>query len=367
MNITRITKFEDSPDLADWNRLTDDSPFRQWEWLSAWCETFGAERELMVLLVHNESNDLVAIAPWYVHQSKTRGRVVRFLGDGKACSDYMSILVDEKDAVDAVAAIGRWMAASGRGENGPSCKWNVLDFDGVVQADPTLSALMNAIGVESDVLESPCEHTWVVPLQSSWDEYLAARGKRRRNMLRKITKNFIASERAEIQFVETEADYQEFLTSLIRLHTMRRQDLGCDGCFAHDRFADFLTKATRRLFDVGKLWMTQLKIDGEVAANAVGVRDGNTLYLYQCGFDPKFSECRPGWIQNIFTLQKAIEEGIESIDFLRGDELYKSQLGGEPTTLVRLRVSAPTVVAKVRNTIALVAANIYHAMPLKSN
>lgn len=366
MKITCIKKFEDLPISTEWNRLAGDSPFRSWEWLSSWWEAFGADLELMVVLVHRDSDELVAIAPWYVHKSKTRGRVIRFLGDGKACSDYMGILVDPNCADEVMIELGTWMAANGLGKNGCEQKWNVLDFDGISTEEVTVPALFDGVGISDHVIESVSEHTWTVTLQETWDAYLMQRGKRRRNMLRKIEKNFITNGRAEIRYAKTLEEAEEFLQSLIRLHTMRRQDLGCDGCFSHDRFTDFLNTATRRLQRAGKLWMTQLHIDGEVAANAFGIRQGNAIYLYQCGFDTKFTDCRPGWIQNIFIIKTAIDEGIQAVDFLRGDELYKSQLGGVPTQLLRKRASAPTVVARVRNSIALFAGKVYHAMPIVS-
>lgn len=364
MKISCITKFENLPTPAEWNRLAGDSPFRSWEWLSSWWDAFGSDLELMTVLVHHDSGELVAIAPWYVHQSKARGRVVRFLGDGKACSDYMGILVSPDDAEEVIAELSPWLEECGLGNNGADKKWNVLDLDGVSADDVTTPTLFHAIS--DHVIETVSEHTWTVSLPETWDDYLAGRKKRRRNFLRKIEKNFIKNGRAEIRYAETPEQAEAFLDSLIQLHTMRRQDLGCDGCFSHDRFTDFLETAMQRLQKAGKLWMTQVTIDGEVAANCFGIRQGDAIYLYQCGFNTKFTECRPGWIQNIFILQTAIDEGIKSVDFLRGDELYKSQLGGVPTQLLRLRVSAPTIVARVRNSVALFAGKVFHAMPMGS-
>lgn len=355
MKVTCVKQRQDLPSAADWNRLAAGSPFRSWEWLSSWWETYGADVEILVPTVHSESGELTAIAPWYIDISRTRGRVIKTFGDGKVCSDYTGILVNPEHKEDVAVVVSDWLRNSGSGAFGNAFNWDALEFDGVAENDTTTSRLLDHLYPNARFEKSTSEHTWTVSLPSTWDEYLAARSKRRRNVLRRIEKQFIGSGRATIQFAESAREVEQFFGSLVKLHTQRRGDLGCDGCFSHARFDEFLRLAAGRLLDADKLWLSQMSIDGELAASSFGIRESDAVYLYQCGFASKFNECKPGWIQNIFNLHRAIEMDMDRFDFLRGDEAYKSQLGGEPVELLRYRGAAPTFVSRVRHDISSLA------------
>lgn len=364
MKLTCVKRREDLPFFADWNRLANGSPFRSWEWLSSWWETYGSDVEIMAPLVHSDDGELVAIAPWYIDISRTRGRVIKTFGDGKACSDYTGILVDPSHADEAIATIGEWLQQSGTGRLGATFNWDALEFDGVAESEATTVRLLEHVCPNSRFEKASSMHTWTVSLPGSWDEYLAARSKRRRNVLRRMARQFIESGRATVKFASSKDEVDEFFVSLVSLHTQRRKELGCGGCFSFDRFDEFLRLAANRLFDSDKLWLSQVWIDGEVAANSLGIRESDAVYLYQCGFASKFESLKPGWIQNILNLQQAVELEIRRFDFLRGDEAYKSQLGGEPTELFRYRGAAPSLVSRVRHDLSSLAKTAFRSLPI---
>lgn len=364
MKITCIKRREDLPSVTDWNRLARGSPFQSWEWLSSWWETYGSDVEIMVPLVHSNAGELVGIAPWYIDISRTRGRVIKTFGDGKACSDYTGILVDPAHETEVAMTISEWLKASGSGGFGQTYNWDALEFDGVSESETSTVIMLDHLYPQSRFKKSSCMHTWTVALPATWDGYLAARSKRRRNVLRRMERQFITSGRATVQYASSVREVDEFFQSLVQLHTQRRRDLGCAGCFAYNRFDDFLHLAANRLLHAGKLWLSQMSIDGEVAASSFGIQESDAVYLYQCGFDSKFSEIKPGWMQNVFNLQRAIEQGIDRFDFLRGDESYKSQLGGVPTELFRYRAAAPTLVSRVRHDISSLAKSAIRSLPI---
>jgi hypothetical protein len=107
------------PLAADWDRLARGVPFRSWAWLSGWWRHYGVPLRiasgrggLCVLVVFDGLDTPVGIAPWYWRQSAARGRVVRFLGLGDVCSDYLSVLCQPtlEEPVAAAATLGRGRA-----------------------------------------------------------------------------------------------------------------------------------------------------------------------------------------------------------------------------------------------------------------
>src|SRR5689334_16875303 len=96
----RIERFTDEHQLASlraaWNALARGVAFRSYEWLESWWRTYGAgpNRQLCVLGAFGADGRLAGVAPWYLEATPLGGRVLRFLGSGEVCSDYMSVLCD---------------------------------------------------------------------------------------------------------------------------------------------------------------------------------------------------------------------------------------------------------------------------------
>ncbi len=88
-----------APYADDWDRLSAGVPFRSWAWLSSWWRHYGPARSggpdgprLSVLCVFDLDDTLVGLAPWYLDGSGPAGRVMRLLGSGEVCSEYLSLL-----------------------------------------------------------------------------------------------------------------------------------------------------------------------------------------------------------------------------------------------------------------------------------
>jgi CelD/BcsL family acetyltransferase involved in cellulose biosynthesis len=49
------------------------------------------------------------------------------------------------------------------------------------------------------------------------------------------------------------------------------------------------------------------------------------LYAYLCGFDPEYAKYRPGHLAFKNLIKYGIDKKLKEVDFLRGDEEYKSR------------------------------------------
>src|SRR4030042_5175051 len=85
-----------------WNDLLSqsesDNIFLTWEWVFNWWQVYGNRKELRVLVVRDHHEDIVAIAPFYVHVQKFFNSLsvneVRFLGTGEDVSpDYLDFII----------------------------------------------------------------------------------------------------------------------------------------------------------------------------------------------------------------------------------------------------------------------------------
>lgn len=106
-----------SPLASAWNELAGGVPFRRWEWVETWWRHYGCREdgspkpgcELFVLTVWDDNDELIGIAPWYRILTRSGARVVRFLGDGEVCSDYVSILCRNGKEEHVTEALADWL------------------------------------------------------------------------------------------------------------------------------------------------------------------------------------------------------------------------------------------------------------------
>jgi CelD/BcsL family acetyltransferase involved in cellulose biosynthesis len=68
-----------------------------------------------------------------------------------------------------------------------------------------------------------------------------------------------------------------------------------------------------------------LDLDGVPAASWYGFSLGDTVYHYQCGRDPRWEQARVGSVLMGFIIRRVIERGYRRLDFLRGEEPYKTE------------------------------------------
>ncbi|NUQ61909.1 MAG: GNAT family N-acetyltransferase [Pirellulales bacterium] len=359
MQVLRYSNLDQLVPLAgDWDRLTRAVPFRSWAWTTTWWRHYGtlkegpAGRQLFVLGVRDEGDRLVGLAPWFVHRSASHGNVVRFLGTGEVCTDYLSVLC-ESDKLDAVAAaLADWLT---RAANGPGPdRWDLLCWEGVDAEDQAVRRVSDEFAQRGHTIHSrPGPNCWRIELPASWEEHLAALSKDHRKQLRRTERDYVATGRAVLHTVAGKRDLETALPILIDLHQRRRQELGEPGCYRSRRFAAFHPDVMPQLLENGQLQLHWIELDGRPAAAEYHLAGGGVVYAYQAGIEPDLLEHAPGRLANMMTIRRAIEMGYRAFDFLRGDEPYKAHWRAQPRAGIELRVVPNRVSARLRHTVWL--------------
>jgi CelD/BcsL family acetyltransferase involved in cellulose biosynthesis len=340
------------PYAPAWNCIARHVPFRRWEWLSAWWRQYGQGRPLFVLAVfHGES--LVGLAPWFIDACGARGRMLRFLGVGEVCSDYLSVLATAEHEEAVATALANWLSQSADAtdvEGQPAPAWDLLELEAVCASDRMTACLAEQL-VEHDfaIHRRRTVNCWRIELPATWEEYLDSLGKTHRRQMRQIDQQSLRSGRAVMRFAASPEEFERGWEILVDLHQRRRQSLGQPGCFASPQFAAFLREAADGLFREGALDLGWVEIDGKPVAAEFDPLGDRVTYSYQSGIDPDALDQKPGHIAHLAILRRAIESGQRAFDFLRGDEVYKARLRGEPRPLLDLRLAPPRVGSRIRH------------------
>jgi len=339
LHVTCISARELPENLADdWNRLAADMPLRRWEWLAPWWRHYRAPGDrLCLLIVRDENNEVVGIAPWYQTRTLLEGNSLRFLGDNEICTDYQTFLSIPEQANAVVAAIHDWLLCAGQHE------WDTLDWRGMLATDPllaNLTARLHDAGAKSR--QRSQENSWRVELPETWSQFTnGTLTKKRREKLKTLERKYVLTGRAKLQTLTNPSELDNYLDILQRLHQSRRADLGQAGCFANPTFKIYHRDVAVRLLAEDRLLLHVLELDDTPAAAMYCLRGSGGIFQYQCGMDSSRAQLQPGWICQMLAMQQSLEQGARFWDFLRGDEPYKAAWGAKALPLVQQRLAAP--------------------------
>ena len=357
MQIRRIRNVDELSTLtSDWNRLCAGVPFRSVEWLMTWWRHYEPAMsmdhrkvELYVLCV-SEGNELIGLAPWYIERSLSGGQIVRFLGSGEVCSDYLNILCQEIRQTAVAEALADWLTRSCKSTGSQSDGWDIIELTGVDACETMPRQLADQLhqrGAEIQSFET--ENTWRIELPATLDEFLGELSKSHRKQLRQFQRRFFDTNRAVLRTVDHVDRFETGWRILTDLHQRRLQSLGKPGCFQSNTFEQFHRAVTELFFRQGRLGLHWLEFDGRPVAAEYQILGDDVVFAYLGGIEPDALECEPGRLITFATLQRAIEDEYRGFDFCRGDEPYKSHWRATPRANVSWRVVSTRSSARLRN------------------
>lgn len=343
----------------EWSRLSCESPMQSLEWLATWWSCYAnASRELFVV-VAREDDELIGVAPWYIELRRNR-RVVRWLGDGRVCSDHMSLLSLASHRRRFTEALVRWLL------NDTNDRWNEVQLE-AIDADNTACRKLIDVLVSAGCLPVKTEQTGncYVDLPPTFEAYLMAISKNHRKRCRRWDKLFFQSGRARIHVATTPDDCLANWQALVQLHNTRRSSLGQQGAFEDPSFAGFHQQVIPKLAALGNVQLRVLEVDGRPMAAEYQLQDEHSWYAYQSGLSEAGEDVSAGSLSILAMVKDAIAAGCQRLDFLRGDEPYKFSWGAVHRSAYSITLRRPSYAAQLltlRDSAWMAAKRIKRAM-----
>ena len=115
-------------------------------------------------------------------------------------------------------------------------------------------------------------------------------------------------------------------------------------------FAESLAK-------VGRLYAFVVRCGGEVVAGAINATHGKRVWAFFSAYDAKFHRASPGILLMTEYTQRALDDGFEEVDYLRGNETYKFEFA-----TMYARLSRFTGAATLQGRLALSAVRLQMAL-----
>ncbi|MFJ3962794.1 GNAT family N-acetyltransferase [Streptomyces sp. NPDC090036] len=305
-----------------WNRLfrgcPTATPFQSHAWLHSWWLSYGKDGRLRIVLVRR-GDELVGVAPlMLVHRP-----MPLLVPLGGPITDYFDVLVAEEHAAQVVPALARGLHRAARGA--------VVDLREVRPGAAAEELYRQWPGVSSRLADSTCMELPTLPFDELVKRMPASGAQRVRAKLRKTDAAGI--EEHEV----TEQEVPRAVRTLLRLHEKQWRGRGVTPEHLRPRFAEHLTRATRRMVRAGESRLTEFRLDGKVvAANVTLLSSGlSGGYLYGADPDLRTRKVDVATLLLRYEAGRALAEGRPVVSFLRGNEPYKNHW--RPETVVNQR------------------------------
>lgn len=317
----------------EWNPLlhhsVSDTIFLTWEWQSTWWEHLG-EGELYLVAVRDGSQ-LSGIAPLYLTTSDDGLNELSIVGC-RDVSDYLDLIAASGQEEKVYSALLDWLGSN----EAPA--WDQADLCNIPAASPTHSLLADMAAAQGYQVQTEVEDVCpIIPLPSTWDEYLSSLDGKQRHEIRRKIRKAEGSEQVNWYVVDEERDLAAEMGAFIELHQKSAVD---KHQFMDAQMKGFFHAVAQVLHEAGWLQLAFIEINGDKAATMLNFDYRDSILVYNSGFDPqKYAWLSPGIVILAYCIQRAIELGRAKFDFMRGDEEYKLRFGGQPTEVYRLLIA----------------------------
>ncbi len=312
---------------AGWDKLAQrgmtDTPFQWLGYQRAWWEHLQPDgAKLITIATRNNEGELLGVGCFFLLDGR-----LHFNGCIEE-SDYLDLIAPAAQAEAVWQSTLECLAASS------AFVWNALDLCNIPQDSPSLTVLPAlASQFNYEFHSAIAEVCPVITLPDSFESYLdSLDSKQRRELSRKLRK----AEAAEITTTVVGAtdtidqEVESFL-DLLQKSTFEKHD------WLDERRRALFHDVAREAHKAGSLQLMFTELDGQRAAALFNFDYKNRIWVYNSGLDPTaFTSLSPGVVLTAAAIERAIDLGRETLDFLRGDEEYKYRFGAVDTKIYRV-------------------------------
>ena len=298
-------------------RLKWPSPFVLPGWMRAWQEVFAPQAELWIRSFQ-KGEEVVGVAPLLVEN-----RTARLIGGPDVC-DHLDLAAAGSRTVE----FSRALLDYARIEGIERLELNPLRPDSAVMKvlAPVAREKGYAVSIGEDDL------LFEVELPGSWDEYLQILTGKQRHEVRRKLRRLENSAAAGFRVLEAPEAVRAAMDDFFVLFRQNRED---KAAFMSGRMEAYF----RRLAEyVPGMRIGFLDVDGAPAAGVLCCDHEGTRYLYNSGYDHRLAQLSVGLLCKVFSIRESMARGLKRYDFLKGNEIYKRQLGGKPVPIYSCRI-----------------------------
>ncbi len=312
----------------EWNSLVSamhlPSVFLTWDWITTWIEHFGHHYNLLILFVHDEDK-LTAIFPLAERTMRLEDgviptRTITMCGALELYPDHLDLICSNREkAHKSLKAIFDFLSRAYR-------KWDTISLP-YLSSTGHLASYLSSMKCR-DMTTRFEGKTWApyITLDGGVNAFLAQNfNNKRRHELRRQSRVLYEDRKATFRSITDSKQIDEAIGHLVRLHLARKDDIDVTSTFATSALVEFHREVASRFYRNG--WLRFYFVEdqsGEPISAAYGFLYEGRFSYYQSGMAPGWNKYSPGKVTVFSMLKDLYVEGAEELDFLGGDQEYKS-------------------------------------------
>lgn len=301
--------------------------FQSHGWISAWWASApDRERRSLAIVLAWRGQDLVGVLPLATVRRKAF-RVLEWAA--KDCSDFGDVLVAPGTDRDLVGRMWRHASRSGGFD---------LAYLNRLLPGAAARSLLDAPGGGIQLrLNHRDEANWRV--RGPWttgQAWFDAQSKKTRQNYRRGQKTL--GERGPLVFRQIGPE-EPIGPVLDRLTTFKRAWLATHGLAStafYDEGSQALPAMVQVLAETGLLHAFVLECGGAVVAVSINFVQAGTMMAFVTTYDPTAERGSPGMVLMMDYIMWSFDRGLNTVDFLCGDEGFKGRFGTENLTLASM-------------------------------
>ncbi len=288
--------------------FTPVSPFQTFIWNKLWLKHFGQNIQLKIYLAKKE-DQILALIPWY--ETNTQ---LQFLGTPPNISDYQDVIWNT-DNLELKQETLRQLFVR------PELKEKTVSLTHLPEISDTRRIVKQMFPNHKETSET----TPYLPITKTWEDYLFSLSKKNRHELKRKFRR-LGEKSYEIQHFTKESDISANLKTFIELHKKSAPD---KDTFMNEPMQEFFVDFTKTFAKNNTVLLSTLTLENQVVAATISFMYNSKVWLYNSGYNPDFRDLSVGLLLIASDIKYGIENGYQEFDFLRGDERYKYDLGGQ--------------------------------------
>jgi hypothetical protein len=330
----RVRRFDNFSEIrTEWEGLVRGSkrrpviyPFNNSNYWQLFSESFCKTQDVFVLGVY-DNDELVCLGAFEKIEKEVVFLGMKSVANGQEVTDYGDVIYRKNIENGQVSVIWRALLGELRAIGAERVR---LDF---VRSDSLTLDVVKGNGKVSLQEVSPGLDLKEI---KSWEDYLAALPRVKRKELRRKIRRL--EEEKAFTFCE-EGSFERDFGDFIKLNRLSSKE---KNKFMSEEMEKFFWRLVNLDLAPWKHRFCFLSLEGKRVAATLSfydTYDSQKVLLYNSGFDPEYAYYSVGLILKAFGIKKAIEEGMQFYDFLRGDERYKYDLGAMDSMLNKIEIT----------------------------
>ena len=333
---------------CEWNHLLGLRPrwlpFETPEWHAAWWSHLPEHKpwvtdELSSFAIRSRTGELVGVAPMMSTKRPGLGPLavtaLDFIGPDPNLTELRGVVSHPELETEVHHALRQHLhEVSG---------WHWIHWRGLRVGSATEKVLSALPGVQAQVEL----RNYVIHLPATWEELRASRPRNLKESLRKCYNSLKRDGHAfTFEVATTREAVSSALGRFFALHNARSQLSDTTShidVFAAESSRAFVIDVCRRLIARGSTRVFELRIGGDVVASRVGFVQGDLLYLYYSGYDPKWADYSVMTTTVAEAMKYAISQGLKQVNLSFGTDVSKTRWDPELVVYKDLVEVAPAL------------------------